>query len=904
MTVEFDPAPIALDIRKPRFSWVLPLKGRGQRQTAYHILVATTPARLKQGKADLWDSGDVPSGQSTLIAYDGRALESNRDYYWKVRFADAAGKWGAWRRVGRFATALLDADDWKAQWISRAEPDEPRLDDMETFSAKHFESVEPEKRVPMFRKEFALAKPVRRARVFVCGVGLYELRLNGNRVGDIVMTPVRTEFRKRLFYDTYDVTAALRKGRNALGLMLGSGWYNGTKRYWGWQQQWYGSPRAILQMVVEYADGTTDLVVTDETWTSSFGPITFTCIYDGEDYDARLEQDGWDKAGFGGKRWQRANVVPGPGGRLCSALHPPDRITERFAPVGMRVVKPGVYVFDMGQNFTGWVRLKVRGPRGRQVRLRYAETIFQDGALNLRSMQRVRAELRYTLKGKGVEVHEPRFTYCGFQYVELTGYPGVPTQDALEGCFVHTALAQNGTFACASDDMNHIHGCTVRSLRCNLQMGVPTDDTQRGERLGWGADAWASAPAVMTNFDSPRFYAKWINDYLDQQAANGVVSFIVPRPVIQEDMVWSSAWFLIPWWQYLRTGDTRLLAEQYDGLVRYLGYLEAKARPDVPDGPVPGFNADLSMPQPSDPRGYLIRAFCGDHLSADEAFQFAHNAPNSNSTAFFYHDASIMEQVARVLGRVEDARRFGELAGNIRAAYNRKWFDPERNTYDIGTQAALAYALDLGLVPEAKVSAVIESLVKEIEKHKGHIVTGYTGTPCLLRALMQHGRDDLIWQMANFDTHPGWINMLRGKNTVTEFWEGSDSMNHHCLASPLDLWFFEGLAGIRFDERHPGGERFLLKPYVPEKLAWVRASVNTLRGTIMSAWRQEEGVLRWEFTVPANAVAVVHVPLRGAGVIEEGGVSVERAQGVKLLHRDQSVAVLEAGSGRYTLAVG
>ncbi len=903
LTVEFDPAPLALDVRDPRFSWVMPLQGRGQLQSAYRILVATSPALLRPAKADMWDSGVVESRQSVNVRYTGRALESNREYFWKVRFADAAGIWNGWSHTARFSTALLQADDWKAKWISRAEPDEPRLDDMETFSPKSFEAVEPEKRVPMFRKEFSLTKPVRRARVFVCGVGLYELRLNGRKAGNVVMAPARTEFRKRLFYNTYDVNTELRRGKNAVGLLLGSGWYNGTKRYWGWQQQWYGSPRAILQLAIEYADGTTEWVVTDETWKSAFGPVTFTCIYDGEDYDARLEQDGWDKAGFSDRRWQKANTVPAPGGRLCSALHQPDLITERFAPVGLREVRPGVYVYDMGQNFTGWVRLKVRGPRGRQVRLRYAETIFQDGALNVRSMQRVRAELRYTLKGKGVEIHEPRFTYCGFQYVEMTGFPGVPTLDALEGCFVHTALAPNGSFACASDDMNHIHGCTVRSLRCNLQMGVPTDDTQRGERLGWGADAWASAPAVMTNFDSPRFYAKWMKDYLDQQAANGVVSFITPRPGIEEDMVWGSAWFLIPWWQYLRTGDTRILAEQYDGLVRYLGYLEAKARPDVADGPVPGYKADLSMPQPSDPRGYLIRAFCGDHLSVDESFEFGHNVPNSNSTAFFYRDTRIMERIAGVLGRPDDAQRFATLARNIREAYNRKWFHPDRNTYDIGTQAALAYALDLGLVPEERISAVLDSLVKEIEKRKGHIVTGYTGTPCLLSALMKHGRDDLIWKMANQETHPGWINLLRGKNTVPEYWDGNDSMNHHCLASPLDLWFFEGFAGIRFDERHPGGGRFLLKPYVPEKLAWVKASVNTQRGMISSAWRQEEGVLRWEFTVPANATAEVHVPLRGARVIEESGVPVDKVNGMKLLHRGKESAAFETGSGSYQVRV-
>ena len=903
LTVEFDPAPLALDVCDPRFSWVIPLKGRGQVQSAYQILVATAPERLRPGKADMWDSGKVASRQSVNVRYAGRALESNREYCWKVRFADAAGNWGAWSRTVRFSTGLLQADDWKAKWISRAEPDEPRLEDMEGFSAKLFESIEPEKRVPMFRKEFSLTKPVRRARVFVCGVGLYELRLNGRKAGNVVMAPARTEFRKRLLYNTYDVTTELRKGKNAVGLLLGSGWYNGTKRYWGWQQQWYGSPRAILQLAIDYTDGTTELVVTDETWKSSFGPVTFTCIYDGEDYDARLEQDGWDKAGFSDRRWQKANAVPAPGGRLCSALHQPDLITERFAPVGLREVRPGVYVYDMGQNFTGWVRLKVRGPRGRQVRLRYAESIHENGALNTRSMQRVRAELRYTLKGKGVEIHEPRFTYCGFQYVEMTGYPGVPTLEALEGCFVHTALAPAGEFACGSDDMNHIHGCTVRSLRCNLQMGVPTDDTQRGERLGWGADAWASAPAVMNNFDTPRFYAKWMKDYLDQQAANGVVSFIAPRPGIEEDMVWSSAYFLIPWWQYVRTGDTRILEEQYDGLVRYLGYLEAKARPDVPEGPVPGYKADLSMPKPSQPRGYLIRAYCGDHLSVDESFQFGHNVPNSNSTAFFHRDAWIMQQVAGVLGRAEDARRFGELAKNIREAYNRKWFHPDRNTYDIGTQAALAYALDLGLVPAERLPAVLESLVKEIERRKGHIVTGYTGTPCLLSALTKLERHDLVWKMANFDTHPGWINMLRGKNTVPENWDGSDSLNHHCLASPLDTWFFEALAGIRFDEQHPGGARFILKPYVPEQLAWAKATVNTVSGAVSSAWRQDGATLQWDIVVPANATAEVYVPLRGEGVVEEGGRTAGQTQGLKFRRREEGAAVFEAGSGKYRFSV-
>ena len=911
MMVEYAEAPLAIGTRATRFSWEVPLTGRGRRQSAYQVLVATAAELLSPGRADMWDSGRVESSQSVNVLYAGADLRSNQGYFWTVGLWDEGGNAVGFSEASSFGTALLDQDDWKAQWIGMGDPEEPSSDP-DTFQqervAPEVNAIEPDPRSPLLRKRFELKAPVRRARAFVCGLGLYELRLNGEKVGvDVLATP-RTDFRKRALYGTYDVTSLLETGANAVGLILGNGWFNGQKKYWGWQMQWYGSPRAILQFEIELEDGSHERIVTDDSWKGDWSPITSNCIYDGEDYDARLEQPGWDSADFDDASWRPASVVAAPGGKLVPIPHEAEKVVETVRPVSVGEPEPGVHVFDLGRNMTGWVRLKITGgERGNAIKLRFAEAVDDRGRLDTSTNGKARQEDNYILKGAGEEVYEPRFTYHGFQYVELTGYPGPPELDAIEGCFAHVAVDQTGSCECGCDLINKIHRCTLQSQRCNIQMGVPTDDTQRPERLGWGADAWATANEALYNLWMPRVYAKWIADFRDQQDDRGMVGMIAPQAGSEEDLVWSAAFVLIPWWQYVHYGDRRILEDSYASLQRYIAYLEATGLRDVATTPSDQViqalmwrcGPEARLPAEED-RGYLQISQWGDHLATAEGHLTRANLPLSMATAFFYLDVSTMARIAAVLGREEDARQYLDLAGKIKEAFNERFFDSSLGYYDTGIQSAQAWPLAFGVVPEEHLPRVASYFHSNVNFRQRRLTTGYTSTKFAIQALAMGGRDDVIWQLATATTYPSWGYMLRGnRTTTTENWHGAGSLNHAALGAAIDEWFYWGLAGIRPDETAPGFERIIFKPYLPTDLQWARASLRTPRGMVVSDWRKDGDTACLSVTVPANSSATVHIPSQKAEQITESGVPCAQAPGVALLRSENGKTLFEVGSGLY-----
>ncbi|MFC1805723.1 family 78 glycoside hydrolase catalytic domain [Planctomycetota bacterium] len=912
MMVEYAEAPLAIGTRVPRFSWEVPLTGRGRRQSAYQVLVATAAELLSPGRADMWDSGRVESSQSVNVPYAGAGLRSNRDYFWTVGLWDEAGNEVGFSTTGYFGTALLEQDDWAGRWIGLGDPDET-FSDPDTFQqdrvAPEVDAVEPDPRSPLLRKAFSLRRPVRRARAFVCGPGLSELRINGEKVGDDVLATPRTDFRKRALYSTYDVTPHLARGANAVGLILGNGWFNGQRKYWGWQMQWYGSPRATLQLEIELEDGSRERIVTDDSWKGDWSPITFSCIYDGEDYDARLEQPGWDLADFDDASWRRANVVAAPGGKLVPTTHEAEKVVETVQSVSLSEPEPGVHVFDLGRNMTGWVRLKVSGgKRGDAVRLRFAEGVDDRGMIDTRTNGKARHEDNYILKGAGEEVYEPRFTYHGFQYVEVTGHPGSPELHTIEGRFAHVAVDRTGSFECGSDLISKIHRCTLQSQRCNIQMGVPTDDTQRPERLGWGADAWATAHEAMYNLWMPRVYAKWIADFYDQQDERGMVGMIAPQAGSEEDLVWSAAFVLIPWWQYVHYGDRRILEDSYRSLQRYITYLEATGLKDVATAPSDQVihalmwrsGPEARFPAEED-RGYLQVSQWGDHLATAEGYVVRANLPLSMATAFFYLDVSTMARIATVLGREEDARQYLELAGRIKEAFNERFFDSSLGYYDTGIQSAQAWPLAFGLVPEDHRRRVSSYFHSNVSFRQRRLTTGYTSTKFAIQALAMDGRDDVIWQLATSTTYPSWGYMLRGsRTTTTENWHGAGSLNHAALGAAIDEWFYWGLAGIRPDETAPGFERITFKPYLPTDLQWARASLRTARGMVISDWRRDGDTACLSVTVPANSAATIHIPAEDPEQITESGVPASEAAGVALLRSGDVETLFEVGSGVYS----
>jgi alpha-L-rhamnosidase len=909
LLVEYDPSPVALDIPKPRFTWIMDLKGRGQRQTAYQILVASSRKILDANEGDMWNTGLVVSDQSSQVVYRGRPLESNRQYFWKVRIRDEADKIYPYANTGTFNTGLFNENDWTASWIGRGDVDEVRSD-VDAFLARtlseEVKKVTPDPRSPLFRHEFHVEKNVRRARLFISGLGLYELRLNGNKVGLHVLSPSKTDFRKRILYDTYDVTSELKSGNNALGIMLGNGWFNGQKKYWGWQMQWYGSPRVILQLDIEYADGSKSRVATDGKWKSSWGPITFNCLFDGEHYDARLEQEDWDKPGFDDRSWSSANVVPSPGGKLSSSNHEPGMVTQTINPITVNEPRPDTIVFDLGQNIAGWVRLMVQGPAGTEVKLRFAEKVHPNGMIDPSSSNAALQEDHYILNGHSVEVFEPHFTYHGFQYIEVTGYPGKPGLNTIEGRFVQTAVAPAGSFTCSNDLINRIHLCTVQSQRCNIQMGVPTDDTQRPERLGWGADALMNSQEAMLNMNLQRVFTKWFRDYRDQQDPLGRIGCIVPRAGIEEDMVWSSSFVLMPWYQYIYYGDTAVLDENYDAILSYMNYLASQGRSDIKPkemGENPLFGNYVLKPNLI---GHLQQSQWGDHLSLAEGYNSRSGLPLSISTAFYYHDLKVMEKMARVLGKKEHIERYRLLAEEVLKAFNDKFLNKGKDYYDVGSQATQTWPLLFGMVPEDYEESVLNKLVNDIvEVHKGHPTTGYASTKFMLDLLTKKGREDLVWNMALKTDFPSWGYSLRnGRTTITEKWTEGGSQNHVSHGAAIDTWFYNVLAGINPDERFPGFKKFIIKPFIPDNdLEWVNASVNTLYGTISSSWRRKPGGLIFEIKVPANTTATVHLPVKLGAVITESGKPLSMAKGIRSLKSEEDEVVFEMGSGSYSISV-
>ncbi len=926
MLVEYTQAPLAIGIRTPRFSWEVPLIGRGRKQTAYQILVASSEALLEPGQADLWDSGKVASLQSTQVEYAGEPLRGNMDCYWCVQVWDDAGAPAGFSAPECFGTALLHDSDWQAEWIGMGPAEEPTFDPYSLnqsdatnglqlaeadyqLMAPEFRELEPEIRAPMLRKGFAVANPVKRARAFVCGLGLFELSLNGKRLGDDVLNTPRTECRERVFYFTYDITDGLSIGENVLGVLLGNGWFNAQKKFWHWQAPWYGSPRAIVQVEIEFEDGTRERVVSDDSWQGDWSPIGLNCIYDGEDYDARLEQAGWDAAGFDASGWQPVNVVAAPAGRLTAMDHAPNRVMSRFAPVAVVEPEPGVFVYDMGTVMTGWAGITIpQGRAGETVVLHYAEKQHANGMIDLDTNVGARQSERYTMKGDAGECYEPRFTYHGFRYVEVMGFPGTPTLAALEACFVYSGVEESGTFESGNELLNKIHACTVQSQKCNMQMGVPTDDTQREERLGWSGDAWSYAEECFYNFDAPRFWAKWIADVCDQQDETGMVGYITPLPGFCEDMVWSAAFVLIPWWHYLHYGDRRILESSYPYLKRYMAYLARVGEKEVPPlawgdcekALMPACGIENRFPAPEN-RGHLQRSLFGDHIATSEgAIGMCNDRPRCMPTAFYYRDATTMVQIAEALGHDADAVQYTALAAEIREAYNEAFFEPGNMYYDNGCHTAQALSISFGLVPEQYYPRVIGYLCRSIAGRQKRITSGYAGTKWVVDTLNKDGRQNVLWDRVMGTDYPSWAYMLHDdKTTIPEGWDGGGSQCHTTLGAAIDEWFYWGLAGIRPDESGPGYAKIVIKPYLPADLPWARASIRTARGVVSSGWSQDDGSATLDVSVPANSTATVYIPTSDAEAIHESDVGAADAEGVEHVGCEEGSMVFVVGSGDY-----
>jgi len=876
LTCEYAVNPLGVDVTQPRFGWVLESDQRGQAQSAYQVRVASSEEKLQGGIGDKWDSGKVSSDASVNVPYEGSSLVSGEKCWWQVRVWDRDGAPSAWSEPATFEMGLLNESDWEGEWIGADA----------SISA------------PLLRKEFEVSKEVKQARVYVSGLGWYELYLNGQKVGDHVLDPATTDYAKRVLYVTYDVTSLLSEGLNAVGVMLGNGWFSEP----GWEHQYGDSPRLLVQLNVEYADGSRMSVVTDGTWKVSSGPIVSNDLYNGETYDARLEKPGWDQAGYDDGDWSLAEKKVSPGGALRSQIMPPIKVNRTLKPVKLTNPQPGVYVYDIGQLFGGWARLRVKGERGTQVTIKYSARIFEDtGLLDKRRHKSGNETDYYTLKGDPEgETYEPRFTYHPVRYVQIEGYPGEPTIDDLEGRVVYSSVDMTGDFHCSNPVLNRVHQNVVWTLTNGL-FGIPLDCLHR-EHWGW-TDPATIASSLYPRIYMPLFWTKWLDDIKDAQLENGAVPDFAPnyRQREEPDAAWGGNYPLLVWYLYQYYGDRRLLEEHYAGMKRWTDYLTSIAD------------------------NHLIKdGHYGDHMLPGEApgkeeFVSTETPPSLVWTGYYYRDASIISQAARLLGRTDDATQYARLADQIKDAFNTEWFDPDTSQYATGSQTANLFPLVLGIVPKANEQAVVDNIVKDIvEVHNGHLHTGNTGTTCLIDALAEYGQGDLMYQIASQPTYPGWGYMVeQGATTIWESWSllstvgDSESM---IMWASIDEFFYNDLAGIKGPDYHgprymaPGFREIHIEPQVVGDLECAGGLIKTVRGTVAVDWKRGERSLEMSVTIPVNSTAKVCVPKIGLAdvTVAEGGQPVwqngEFAHGVAGItagRETDKYIELEVGSGAY-----
>ncbi len=864
--------PIGIDAPAPVFGWQLQSPRRGVRQTAYQVLVAACPESLTEQKADLWDSGRVESDQSDYVQYAGTPLQSSRRYYWKVRVWDENNAIADSSQEASFVTGRLTADDWQAKWISMDRTDQDPL--------------------PIFRHSVEIAQPVAQAVVHICGLGQYELRLNGRRVGEHQMDPGWTNYRRTCLYSSYDVTKELRSGENVIGVMLGNGMYNVPGGRYVKFTGTFGPPKLICQLHVTLADGSTQVIVSDAAWRCSGGPITFSCIYGGEDYDARRELAGWDAPGFDDAKWQAAVECQGPGGQLVAQTAPPIAVADRLNSVHISRLDDGRYEVDCGINLSARPFIKVQGPAGAQVTITTAE-------------QRGNAwpghSYTYTLKGTGDELFVPRFTYFSFQYLYIAGAVR-PGDDGANDTrplllqagseFLTSSATPAGAFRCSNALLNDIDDMITRSVRSNLQ-SVLTDCPHR-EKLGWLEVSHLMGPSIFYRYDAQRLYRKICRDTTESQLDSGLVPDIAPEYTRFQDgffesAEWGSACVQLPWLLYRWYGDQQILFQQYDTMTRYVRYLA----------------------QTCNDRG-LAKPGLGDWY--DWTPETGHRGPSQltpaelPATAMLYDNARILSRVAQLRGREADRIEFDKLADKVRRDFQAAYYDPAKKSVATGSQAALATALYYDLVPDTDRPAVLATLAADFERDAFRQTTGEVCFRMFVQVLADAGRSDLVYRMLNRTNAPGYGHMLRqGYKTLSESWDQPGSSMNHCMFGHAQEWFQKSVLGIQQAADSLGFRTMVLCPEPVGDLNSATGHYDSPYGRIESGWKIENGHFDWHIVVPPNTTAEVHVPATDADLVLEGNAPARQTAGIELLRMEPAAkdslrparAVFAVGSGVY-----
>jgi alpha-L-rhamnosidase len=873
---EYATNPLGIDVLQPRLFWRLESSDRSAVQTAYQVLVATDPALLDQDAGNMWDSGRVKESASAHIVYSGQPLKSDTTYYWKVRVWDRQGSPSPWSDAALWSMGLLQRGEWKAQWIGRP--------------ARTGAESQPS---PYFRKSFRINQSVRRAFVYATSLGLYDLRFNGERSGDR-FAPGWTDYDVRAQVQAYDITRKVRHGENVIGVILGDGWYSGTVGFLG--RSVYGErPFLLLQVHIEYEDGSTDRLITDSSWRTTIGPILYSDFIKGESYDARLELNGWDGPGYDDRDWEAPEVRAGYNGLLVSTLDPSIRVTQSLKPISVRATEAGSYIYDMGQNMVGWTKLKVQGDAGTMITISHAEMLQPDGSLYLDNLRKANQQDKYILKGQGAEEYEPHFTFHGFRYVEVIGYPGEPDLETITGQVVHSDTPVTGQLETSDPMVNQLYSNITWGQRGNF-ISVPTDCPQRDERLGWTGDAQIFARTASYNMNVSRFFTKYMQDVIDCQQPSGAFTDVAPDAGWIRHKMWNARlnWFapdnagwgdagvILPWTLYLMYGDTRILETHYEAMQRWVSYLhnhtDGLIRPDY--------------------------ANYGDWLSIDE------DTPKEVlATAYFAYSTQLLGRIAGVLEREDDQAKYEALHSAIVKAFRDRFVSTDGRIHG-DTQTVYVLALQFGLLTEEQQAYALQHLTDNIRGRGDRLSTGFLGVGYLLPALTDHGRLDLAYTLLTQEAFPSWMYSIKqGATTIWERWDGwteekgfqtpsMNSFNHYSLGS-VGEWMFRYMAGIEVDPSEPGFRHVIIRPRPGGRLTHVKASYESLYGSIKVEWNlSEKGSFRLTVEIPANTTATVWVP--GSGITMNGiSLDAEEMDGVRILDSQPDVQRYWIGSGRY-----
>lgn len=913
---EYRVNPIGIDAAAPRLSWSVTSETSGQRQTAYQVLVASTEEILAGGRGDLWDSEKINTNQTVNVEYAGKALESRQLCFWKARVWDKDGVVSEWSEPSRWTMGLLKESDWKAEWIS-VKDDTPIAASQKTMEFRP---------ARYYRKSFTAQKPIRRAVAYASALGIYELQINGKPISDQMFTPGWSDYIKRVYYNTFDATGLLKSGDNAVGAIVADGWYSGYLGYGllcGYGPNRCGryiygkTPSVLIQLEIEYEDGSRETVVTDSSWKANTGPITQADMLMGEIYDARLEQKGWSEPGFDDGAWGKA-ILAGENGsvkmifsdqagdrevdlgfhkpaKMQSYSSVPIRPIEELRPVAMTEPEKGVYIFNMGQNFSGVVRIKVKGEKGTMIRIRHGEMLHPDGRLMTENLRKAQATDTYILRGDGeFETWSPRFTYHGFQYVELTGLSYKPDLDAVAGIVLHSDTPLVSSFECSDPLVNQLFKNVVWTQRSNF-FEIPTDCPQRDERFGWMGDAQIYVRTASYNADVAAFYTKWLDDLEESQLPNGAYPDYAPYPMMhgQPNRGFATAWMdagvICPYTIYKVYNDRRVIERHYDSMKRFLEFRKKNSPDFLGVNICNGYGDWLSLGAPT-PIEYI-------------------------DTVYFAYSAQLMSEMAAAIGREDDARDYAKLFENIKQAFQKKYCaDDGKLTVD--NQTAYAIALLTDLIPKESRRQASDRLAALIQENDYRMSTGFLGTRPLLPVLTATGHNDLAARLLQSRRFPSWgYEIENGATSIWERWNsytkdkgffdvGMNSFSHYSFGAVCE-WMFRDLAGI--DAEDAGYKQIVIHPNPPtpgsnpehEAISWVKAEYVSVRGKIKSQWKREADRFTLEVAIPANAVAKVYLPETAIDKIQINDTPLKEAKGIQVIGKENGSTILAVDSGEY-----